>query len=53
LAIEIKGTWTGWRETKKDLRKTRRGIERIMAEYDKSNNLYKCLKALRYINTFG
>jgi hypothetical protein len=27
-------------------------IERIMAEYDKSNDLYKCLKALRYINTF-
>lgn len=27
-------------------------IERIMAEYDKSNDLYKCLKALSYINTF-
>jgi hypothetical protein len=27
-------------------------IERTMAEYDKSNDLYKCLKALSYINTF-
>jgi hypothetical protein len=27
-------------------------IERIMAEYDTSNDLYKCLKALSYMNTF-
>jgi hypothetical protein len=26
-------------------------IKRIMEEYDKSNDLYKCLKALSYINT--
>jgi hypothetical protein len=26
--------------------------ERMMAEYDKSNDLYKCLKVLSYINTF-
>jgi hypothetical protein len=27
-------------------------IERIVEKYDKSNDLYKCLKALSYINTF-
>jgi hypothetical protein len=37
---------------KKDNVRQDKRIKRIMEEYNKANDLYKCLKALSYINTF-
>jgi len=37
-------------KTKKELYKIRREVQQFVEEYDKSNDLYKCVKVLSCLN---
>jgi hypothetical protein len=52
LANEIKELVLAGQKRNRTYVKQDERIGRITAEYDKSNDLYKCLKALSYISTF-